>query len=66
MDRIAKAQQRVMFLEQAVKAEDELVDHVNKVGNTVANATNTLTAVGRSNYYGSMAGTGMGATNGVW
>lgn len=35
MERIAKAQQRVMFLEQAVKAEDELCDHVNKVGNTV-------------------------------
>lgn len=56
MERIARAQQRVMFLEQAVKAEDDLVDHVNRVSNTVVNATNTLGAIGRSNFGGSVAG----------
>lgn len=35
-DRLNKASQRVQFLEQKVKTEDELCDHVNTLERSVA------------------------------
>ena len=41
-DRLNKASQRVQFLEQKVKTEDELCDHVNTLERSVALGSSQL------------------------